>query len=66
MLTHFQCDMCHIWNMKGRYPNRVRKEYDRLMISIWRALLDAFWSWKPCTVMWDITMLINMVMMANE
>ena len=26
ILTHFQCDLCHFQNMKGRYPNGVSLE----------------------------------------
>ena len=58
--------MCHFRDMKGRYPNRARQEYDRLMITIWRALLDAFWSRETGTVRGDLTIMRNMVMMAKE
>ena len=27
-----------------------RLEDDRLLCAIWRASLDAFWSWRPVTV----------------
>ena len=52
--------------MKGRYPNRLIQEYDRFIITIWRALVDAFWSQKPGTVRINLTMLRNMGMMVKE
>ena len=30
MLTNLQCDLCNFQNMKGRYPNRLRQEYNIL------------------------------------
>ena len=66
MLTHSQCNMCHFRNMNERYSNKVMQEYYRLMITIWRALLDAFWSRESGTVRLNITMLRNMGMMAKE
>ena len=46
--------------MNGRDPNRLRQEDNIFMITIWRTLLDTFWSQEPVTVRGNITMLINM------
>ena len=47
MLTNFQCDICHFCNIKGRSPERSNLKDNMLLETIWRELLDAFWSWEP-------------------
>ena len=66
MLTRFQFNMCHFWNMNGRYINRLRQEYNRLMIIIRWELLESFWSTEPGTVRGSITMLRKMGMVDKE
>ena len=66
MITHFQCNMCHFQKMKGRDLNRLRQEYDRMIIIIFWALLDAFLSWAPGRVRLNINMLIKMGIIAKE
>ena len=66
MITHFQYYLCHFKNMKGIYQNSLRQEYNILMITIWRASLDAFWSQDPGTVGGNITILRKMVKLAKE
>ena len=66
MLTHFKYDLYHFQNIKGRYLNRLRQEYNRFMTTIWRTSLDAFWSQEPGTVMGNLIILRKMVMMTKE
>jgi hypothetical protein len=47
----FQCDQCHYCNIKGREADQEHVLPDRMMmIFIWRANLDAFWSREKTTV----------------
>ena len=32
LLTHFQCDICHFWNIQVRYIEAQHPEYDNLMV----------------------------------
>ena len=66
MLTHFKYDLYHFQNIKGRYLNRLRQEYNRFMTTIWRTSLDAFWSQEPGTVRGNLTILRGMGMMTKE
>ena len=66
MLTHFQCDLCHFLNMNGRDPSKGSDKDERLIISIRRASLDAFWSIETVTVRGDLNMLRKMVTMDRE
>ena len=66
MLTNFQCDLCRFRNIKGRDPTEEINKYERLIISIRRASLDAFWSIEPGTVRDNLTMLSNMGTMSRE
>ena len=66
MITDLQCDLFNFKNMKGRYPNRLRQEYNILMITIWRVSLDAFWIQEPGTVRVTITIMVNMGIMNKE
>ena len=43
MLIHFQCDLCHFRDMKGRYPNEGSDIDKILIIYIRRASMDVFW-----------------------
>ena len=42
IITHFQCDLCHFRNMKGREPTEGRNKYEILIIAVRRASLVAF------------------------
>ena len=33
LLTHFQCDICHFWNIQVRYIEAQQPEYESLMIT---------------------------------
>ena len=66
MLTHFKYDLYHFQNIKGRYLNRLRQEYNTFMTTIWRTSLDAFWSQEPGTVRVNITILRKVGIMTNE
>ena len=46
ILMYLQRDLCHFWNMKGRYTDSQRMEYDIFMVNIRRAYLDSLWSQK--------------------
>ena len=65
MLTYFQCDLCHLRNMKGIDPTKLSQEDERFMIAIRRASLDAFWIREPRTVKGNLTMLSKMRTMSE-
>ena len=65
ILAHFQCELCHFRNMKGRYPTEGRDKYGRLIISVRRASLDAIWSIELGTDRGDLTMMRKMGTMAK-
>ena len=50
MLTHFECDICHLCNIKGRSMEVSNLDYKIVPETIRRALLDSFWNWKPRTI----------------
>ena len=66
MRTHFQCDLCHFQNMKGRDPTEGSNKYEILIIAIRRASLDAFWIRETGTVREDLTMLRKMGNMSRK
>ena len=66
MLTHFQCDMCHFRNTKGRDPTDGSNKDERLIIAIRRASLYAFCSIEPGMVRGDLTMLRKMETVDRE
>ena len=66
MLTHLKCNLCHFQNMKGRYTNSLIHEYNRLMITIWRASFSAYWIQEPGTLRGNLTILKKMGMMTKE
>ena len=51
LLTPFQCDLCHFRNIMGRSPMNEKAEDVRILSSIRRVNLDAFWSREAGTVM---------------
>ena len=50
LITPFQCDECHFYNMKGRRAIPNLSTDDLLLLCIRRASLDAFWSRERTTV----------------
>ena len=52
--------------MKGRDRTKGSGKYERLIIAIKRASLDAFWSIEPGTVRGYLTMLSKMINMCRE
>ena len=51
LLTPFQCDLCHYQNMTQTNPEPTKEVRDEaLLLAIWRANLDAFWSRERGTV----------------
>ena len=44
MLTHFQCDIYHLRNIKGRSPEGLSLKGKTLLENIRRELLDTYWS----------------------
>ena len=65
VITHFQCNFCHFRNMKERDPTERSNKDERLIISIKRVSLDAFWSIEPGMVRGDLTTLRKMVIMTR-
>ena len=65
LLTHFQCDLFHFGNMKGRDPSEGSDKDKKLVISIRRASLDAFCSREPGTVIGNLNMLRKIGTMAR-
>jgi hypothetical protein len=49
-LIPFQCEVCHVWNIKSWSPIEGLPEDKTLRVYIQRAKLDAFWSREPSTV----------------
>ena len=43
VLTHFQCDLCHFWNLKVIDPAKGSDKDEKLAIAIRQASLDALW-----------------------
>ena len=66
MLTHFQCDLCHFINMKGRDLIKGSNKDKKLIIDIRRVSLEAFWSREPGTVKGNLTIMRKMGMMDRE
>ena len=66
IITHFQCDLCHFLNMKGRDPTKGSNKDEILIIFIRRSSINSFWSREPRTVRGDLTMLSNMGKIARE
>ena len=50
LCTPFQCDGCHFRNIMGRDPLEEKAEDTKILSSIRRASLDAFWSRDRSTV----------------
>lgn len=50
LLTPFQCDWCHFFNLLGRLPGPSSEMDLRLLKCIRRSNLDAFWALEPLTV----------------
>ena len=50
LMTPFQCNWCLFWNLRGHFPNPSSQRDNRLMMCVWWAILDAFWSSKALTV----------------
>jgi hypothetical protein len=50
LVTPFQCDLCHFWNLKKRYPIHNLPQDGRLLKLMRRANLDALWSREWTTV----------------
>ena len=65
ILTPVQCDLCLFRNIKGRYPTDGSKKYERLIIAIRRAPLDAFWSIEPETIRGDLIVIRKMGTMSR-
>ena len=42
MLTHFQCYICHFYNIKGRSPEGSSLKDEKILETIRRASFDAF------------------------
>ena len=66
MLTHFQCDLCHFRNMKGRDLIKGSNKDKKLIIDIRRVSLEAFWSREPGTVKGNFTIMSKMGKIARE
>ena len=49
LLLPFQCDLCHFRNLTNRDPGQAAEDV-KLIVSIRRANLDAFWAREPGTV----------------
>ena len=65
ILTQFQCKFFHFRNIKVRSPEGVNKKYQTLLLTMNRALLDAFWIRYPGTIWWNMSMLSKMVGVAK-
>jgi hypothetical protein len=50
LVTPFQCDLCHFWNLMNRDPIHNLAPEIRVLKLIRRANLDALWSREPSTV----------------
>ena len=60
MRSHFQCDLCHFRNIKGRGMTNGSYKYEILITAIRRASLDGFWSREPGTVRGNLKIMRNM------
>jgi len=49
LMISFQCDLCHFRNLKGLDPGKGDDDI-KLLRTIRRATLDAFWARKPSTI----------------
>ena len=64
--THFQCDLCHFRNMKGRYQAEGSEKDEKLVIAKRRTSLDILRIREPGTLRGNLTMLSNMGKMSRE
>ena len=56
MLMHFQCNNCHFRNIQGRDPDALSEKDMRLLVTIRRADVGAFWIRKTGVVKGNLTM----------
>jgi hypothetical protein len=50
LMCPFQCNLCHFYNIQRRGPG-AKVQDEVLLMCIWRASLDAFWSRESSTVL---------------
>ena len=50
LVTPFQCNDCHFFNVKGRLPEEGNQRDELAMLCIQRAILDSFWARERSTV----------------
>jgi hypothetical protein len=62
----FQCDSCHLRNIKKRDPFSSDLRDLRLLYGIRRANLDAFWARTPGTVNINLTLMLSIVKVQEE
>ena len=60
LLTHFQCDMCHLCNTQGGYLVNQIMDYEQLLATIRCSSLDEFRSQEPVTVLCNLPMICNL------
>ena len=63
LITPFECDLCVLIKLKGRYSNSKLEADRKLAACIRRMNLDAFWSRAPATVSNDWRLAQNLVNM---
>ena len=66
LLTNLLRDLFHLRNIQGRDPNKQEKGEMRLMVSIRRDTLDAFWIRELGTFRCNLTMVKTLSNVARE
>jgi hypothetical protein len=66
LVCPFQCDLCHLRNIKKRDPLSSDLRDLRLLCGIRRANLDAFWARRPGAVKSNLTLMLRIVKVQEE